>query len=78
MTPTQETVLSVPDISCEHCVKTINETLGGLAGVEAVETDLPTKTVHLRYNAQQVSLDKIAAVLDEAGYSVVASSEMSS
>jgi len=70
MTTTQETVLSVPDISCEHCVKTINGALNELPGVEAVTTDIPTKTVHLRYHPGQISMETVKAVLDEAGYSV--------
>jgi len=70
MTTTQEAVLSVPDISCEHCVKTINGALNELPGVEAVTTDIPTKTVHLRYHPSQISMETIKAVLDEAGYSV--------
>jgi len=67
---TQETVLSVPDVSCEHCVKTINGALGELAGVEQVATDIPTKSVRLRYNPDQVSMQKIEEVLDDAGYTV--------
>ena len=70
MATTQETTLSVPDISCEHCVKTINGALGVLPGVEAVNTDIPSKTVHLRYDAQQVTLSKIEEVLDDVGYTV--------
>lgn len=70
MAATQETVLSVPDISCEHCVKTINGALGALPGVESVQTDIPTKTVRLRYNPTQAPLDQIEATLDDAGYTV--------
>lgn len=70
MATTQETVLSVPDISCEHCVKTINGTLGALPGVEAVSTDIPTKSVQLRYDPAQVSMEQIEASLDDAGYTV--------
>ena len=70
MAATQETVLSVPDVSCEHCVKTINGALQGLPGVEAVSTDIPTKTVHLRYDPNQVSMQKVEEVLDDAGYTV--------
>lgn len=70
MPTTLETVLSVPDISCEHCVKTINGALGELPGVERVSTDIPTKTVQLRYDPAQVSMDTIEATLDDAGYTV--------
>ena len=69
-TSTQDITLSVPDISCEHCVKTINGALGALGGVETVETDIPSKTVHLRYDASQVSLDAIETTLDDAGYTI--------
>jgi copper ion binding protein len=70
MAATQDTVLSVPDVSCEHCVKTINGALGALAGVQAVSTDIPSKTVHLSFDPAQISLDQIEATLDEAGYTV--------
>jgi copper chaperone len=70
MAATQETVLSVPDISCEHCVKTINTALGALQGVQTVATDIPTKTVRLSYDPGQVSLETVEATLDEAGYTV--------
>jgi copper chaperone len=70
MSEVQDTVLSVPEVSCEHCVKTINGALGQLSGVEAVSTDIPSKTVHLRYDPSQVSMDTIKATLDDAGYTV--------
>lgn len=66
----EEIVLSVPDVSCEHCVKAINGALGPLTGVETVSTDIPTKSVHLRYDASQLSLDQIEAALDDVGYTV--------
>jgi copper chaperone len=65
-----EEVLSVPDVSCEHCVRTINGALGKLPGVETVETDIPTKSVHIRYDEGQLSLEQIEATLDDVGYTV--------
>jgi copper chaperone len=70
MANVQEITLSVPDVSCQHCVHTINGALGQLAGVEAVSTDIPTKTVHLRYNPDQLTMEKIETTLDDAGYTV--------
>jgi copper chaperone len=67
---TQERTLSVPEISCEHCVHTINGALGNLPGVEAVTTDIPSKTVRLRYDPSQVSMETIESTLDEEGYTV--------
>lgn len=70
MPDVQDITLSVPDVSCEHCVHAINTSLGELAGVEQVDTDIPTKTVHLRYHPDQVSLQQIETVLDDVGYTV--------
>lgn len=70
MAQIQEVTLSVPDVSCEHCVKTINGALGALSGVEAINTDIPTRTVHLRYHPDQLSLEQVEKVLDEEGYTV--------
>lgn len=65
-----ETTLSVPDISCEHCVKTINGALGAAPGVEQVSTDIPTKTVHLTYDPARISTEQIEEILDDAGYTI--------
>jgi len=65
-----QAILTVPDISCEHCERTIKGVLGGTAGVRDVQVDVPAKTVRLEYDEQAVSLDKIGAVLDEEGYPV--------
>ncbi len=70
MAAIQETRLAVPDISCEHCVHAINSALQELPGVEAVNTDIPTKTVQLRYDPDRVSMAKVEAVLDDIGYTV--------
>ena len=63
-------ILSVPDISCEHCERTITEVLGETPGVRDVQVDIPGKTVRLEYDDQAIDLNKIGAVLDEEGYPV--------
>jgi copper ion binding protein len=70
MEKVQEAVLSVPDMNCQHCVKTIDKALGALPGVETVSTDLPTKKVHVHYDPSRVTLDQVEAMLDNAGYTV--------
>ena len=70
MATVQEITLSVPDVSCEHCVKTVNGALGTLPGVEAVSTDILTKSVSLRYDPDQLSMKQIETTLDDAGYTV--------
>ena len=66
----EEVVLSAPDVSCEHCVRSIDSALSPLPGVEAVQTDLASKTVRLRYDPTQTPMATIEAALDDAGYTV--------
>ena len=66
----EEIVLSVPDVSCEHCVHAVDSALSPLPGVEEVTTDLTSKTVRLRYDPAQTPLATIEAALDDAGYTV--------
>ena len=60
--------LSVPDVSCAHCVAAVDEALSGIDGVSTVTTDLGSKQVAVSLNPAKVSVDQIAAALDEAGY----------
>ena len=69
-TASREITLSVPDVSCEHCVKTIDGALGALPGVDAVNVDLASKTVSLRYEPAQITMKRIEETLDDAGYTV--------
>ena len=62
--------LTAPDISCGHCVATVQEAVGNLSGVARVAADAQTKRVDVAFDPAEVSLDQIAAALDEAGYPV--------
>lgn len=64
----EKATLTAPDISCSHCVATINRAVGEMAGVSHVETSETTKQIQVEFNPQQVSLAEIQAVLDEEGY----------
>lgn len=66
----ESTTLVAPDISCEHCQHAIEGAVGKMEGVSSVKVDIPTKSVHISYDPQKVTLDKIEAVMDEEGYTV--------
>jgi copper chaperone len=66
----QETRLLLPDMSCNHCVQRITQTLTNMAGVTSVRVDLPTKTASFSYDQEVMQLESIEAELDEAGYPV--------
>jgi copper chaperone len=59
-----------PDISCGHCVETVNNTLNALDGVQQVESSEETKKVSVAYDPSTVSEEQIAAAMSEAGYPV--------
>ena len=66
----ETTTLVAPDIFCEHCRHAIEGALGELAGVNAVKVDIPTKSVHIDYDPQKVTLPKIEEILEDTGYTV--------
>ncbi len=66
----ESTILVAPDISCEHCQHAIEGAVSKMDGVNTVKVDIPTKTVHVEYNPQQVTLAKIEEVMDDVGYTV--------
>lgn len=62
--------LSVPDISCEHCERTITETLSPVEGVRSVKVDIPAKAVTVDYDDAAVSVDRFKELLKEEEYPV--------
>ncbi|HEV7215327.1 MAG TPA: heavy-metal-associated domain-containing protein [Chloroflexota bacterium] len=63
-------VLTVPDISCEHCERAIKEALTPVAGVQRVAVDIPGKQVQVEYDQSRVSLDQMKTILQEEDYPV--------
>jgi copper chaperone len=64
-----ETVIyTAPAISCEHCQRAIENTVGALAGVQEVHVEIPSKRIEVRFDPSQVRSEQIEAVLDEEGY----------
>jgi Cu+-exporting ATPase len=68
-----EMSVTLSRLNCNGCVRNVTKALQTLPEVELVHTDIPTKTVHLRYPEQRITLPQIKTVLLEAGYPVEAS-----
>ena len=64
------TQLLVPDMSCDHCVRTITNTLTPITGVASVSVDLPSKRVEVAYNPIQISTAEMANALAAEDYPV--------
>jgi copper chaperone len=59
--------LTVPNISCGHCVSAIESELSDVEGVTSVKADAETKTVVVKWDAP-ASIEKIRATLAEINY----------
>ncbi len=57
---------SVPNISCGHCVNTIQMEVGDLAGVETVTANNETKEVEITFNppANEATIKSLMAEIN--------------
>ena len=67
----EQTTLDVQGMSCGHCVKAIEGSVGKLDGVNSVQVDLQANKVDVEYDANQVSIEKIKETIYDQGYDVV-------
>jgi copper ion binding protein len=63
--------VKAPDISCSHCVHTIQSEVGELDGVKSVQAQEATKLVTIAFEAPATQ-EQIAALMAEIGYPVEA------
>ncbi|WP_445491983.1 copper chaperone CopZ [Niallia sp. 03133] len=66
----EKATLNVEGMSCGHCVKTIEGSVGELSGVSAVKVNLEEGLVDVAFNGNEVSLDAIKETIDDQGYDV--------
>ena len=66
----EKIVLKVEGMSCEHCVKAVNNALAGIAGVTNIVVNLKDGSVSFSYDPTLVPLDAIKAAITEEGYGV--------
>ncbi len=60
---------SVPNISCAHCIHTIQTEVADVSGVESVSADLDTKQVEIVFR-EPASEDEIKKLLASIDYPV--------
>ena len=63
-------ILNVPDISCEHCERTITQALSPLEGVRTVGVDIPKRQVRVDYDDALIDVQRFREVLAEEDYPV--------
>ena len=63
-----EKMFRVPNISCGHCVMTIEREVSELKGVTSVKADQASRMVTVKWQEPPASWDAINALLEEINY----------
>jgi len=63
----EKITLSIPTISCEHCVMTIKRELGEIKGIEEVGGDATIKKITVQWDLP-ATLERIKSTLKEINY----------
>ena len=58
----------VPNITCEHCVRTIERELSELEGVASVQADPQTQGVTVEWDETSSSWEQVRHLLEEIHY----------
>lgn len=66
----ENVTLNVVGMSCGHCVKSVEGSVGNLDGVNEVKVNLESGKVDVAFDAAKVSLEKIKEAIDDQGYDV--------
>ena len=63
----EKETLSIPNISCGHCVMSIKNELSEMEGVKSVDGNPETKSIDVEWESP-ASLEKIKEILKEINY----------
>ncbi|HHB93068.1 MAG TPA: copper chaperone [Thioploca sp.] len=62
--------VTIPKISCGHCIGTIERELGELKGINSAMANKDNKTVAIDWDETIVSWEQITTLLEEIGFPV--------
>ena len=65
-----EITLEAPDISCDHCIASIEKAVAKLPGVRFIAGDADGKRVTIEYDPSLIDVGAIEAAMEEEGYPV--------
>ncbi len=64
----QSIKLSVQGMTCGHCVKAVETSVGEIAGVKSVKVDLKAARAEIDFDPTRATTQAIIQRLDEEGY----------
>ncbi|MBM7703473.1 copper chaperone CopZ [Metabacillus iocasae] len=66
----ENVTLQVKGMSCGHCVKAVEGSVGELNGVKSVTVNLESGTVDVAFDSTAVTVEAIKETIDDQGYDV--------
>lgn len=66
----ENVTLNVKGMSCGHCVKAVEGSVGELEGVQEVKVNLEVGQVNVLFDESKVTLNQIKETIDDQGYDV--------
>ncbi|WP_316274093.1 copper chaperone CopZ [Bacillus halotolerans] len=66
----EQKTLQVEGMSCQHCVKAVETSVGELDGVSDVHVNLEAGKVDVTFDAGKVSVKDITDAIEDQGYDV--------
>ena len=67
----KQITLKVQGMTCQHCVKAIEKSVGKLSGVAEVAVNLANGQVDVHMDERKVSEAELRAAIENAGYQVM-------
>jgi len=67
-----QVTLQVEGMTCGHCVKSVENSVGAMNGVDRVLVELNDGTVAVEYNENDVNVQEIKDTIEDQGYTVKA------
>jgi copper chaperone len=62
--------LSVNGMSCNHCVRAIEQAVGEIDGTKEIKVELEKKEVSVSFDDKKVNLEQIIDAIQEEGYEI--------
>lgn len=69
MSTTEQTILEIDGMHCEHCVEAVRDALETVRDLEVHRVEIGTAQV--TYDPADLSKEQLATILDDAGYELV-------
>ena len=61
-------MIYIEDMTCDHCVETINNAINKISGIKKLEIDLENKLVVVDFDSIQTNLDRIKSTIKQVGF----------